>query len=59
MFAKVSYTVVAAAACLTVLLMNKYVSSYMYTGAPIYQPGERVSASTSVVSRFLSTGYLW
>jgi hypothetical protein len=33
--------------------------NYVCKAAQIFQPGENVSASTSVVSRYLSTGYLW
>ena len=32
--------------------------NYVCKGGPIYSPGEAVSASTSVVTRFLSTGYV-
>lgn len=33
--------------------------NYVCKGAQIYEPNEPVSAATSVVSRYLSTGYLW
>lgn len=33
--------------------------NYVVKGGSIYQPGEKVSGATSVVSRYLSTGYLW
>jgi Zn-dependent M16 (insulinase) family peptidase len=33
--------------------------NYVCKGTPIYYPGDSISASTSVVSRYLSTGYLW
>jgi hypothetical protein len=33
--------------------------SYVGKGGMLYSPGETVSGSTSVVSRFLRTGYLW
>ena len=33
--------------------------NYVVKGGPIYASGEKVSASTSVISRFLSLHYLW
>lgn len=33
--------------------------NYVVKGGPIYQPGDDVSGSSSVVSRFLSLHYLW
>ena len=33
--------------------------NYVVTGGPILEPGEKVKASYSVVSRYLNTGYLW
>lgn len=33
--------------------------NYVVMGGPIYSPGESVKASTSVIARYLSTGYLW
>jgi len=33
--------------------------NYVVKGGPIFQPGEAVSGSSSVVSRFLSLHYLW
>jgi len=33
--------------------------NYVVKGGQLYQPGEKVSGMTSVVSRYLSLGYLW
>jgi len=33
--------------------------SYVAKALPIFQPGERICGSTSVVSRYLRTAYLW
>eukprot|EP00607_Mallomonas_marina_P007288 CAMPEP_0182417672 /NCGR_PEP_ID=MMETSP1167-20130531/2113_1 /TAXON_ID=2988 /ORGANISM="Mallomonas Sp, Strain CCMP3275" /LENGTH=1082 /DNA_ID=CAMNT_0024591379 /DNA_START=84 /DNA_END=3332 /DNA_ORIENTATION=+ len=33
--------------------------NYVVKGGPLYTPGEPVKGSTTVVSRYLSTGYLW
>ena len=33
--------------------------NYVVMGGPILEPGEKVKASYSVVSRYLNTGYLW
>merc|ERR1712046_39314 len=33
--------------------------NYVVKGGPLYEPGEHVSGSSSVVSRFLSLHYLW
>jgi Zn-dependent M16 (insulinase) family peptidase len=33
--------------------------NYVVKGGPVFQPGEPVKSSYSVVSKYLSTGYLW
>lgn len=33
--------------------------NYVVKGGPLFNPGDRVKGSYSVVSRYLSTGYLW
>merc|ERR1711871_181213 len=33
--------------------------NYVALGGRMYQPGERVPGSTSVITNFLRTGYLW
>lgn len=33
--------------------------SYVGKGGRLYEPGEKVSASTAVIQKFLGTGYMW
>ena len=41
------------------LLQNIYKVNYVVKGASVLNPGEDVSGSYSVVSRYLSTNYMW